>query len=181
MLKNIWTKVRSAALLTTVEGQYHGKERRCNIGPTAMDGKRSAEERLDEGQDRRSSHRRLEAILRKERSCNTEPTARCGDGSARPAAVHDLNARCGGATNVGLTEEESARAVTGRVLGCPLCADDRHASGRGGATASGARVGGSYRCDCRDQRREEDNTARDNCPDRCHASGLFDRQRAGFG
>ena len=80
MLKNIWTKVRSAALPTTVEGQYHRKERCCNIGPTTMDGKRNAEERLDEGQNRRSSHHCLEETLRKERSCNIEPSARCGDG-----------------------------------------------------------------------------------------------------
>ena len=65
MLKNIWTKVRSTAFLSTVEGQHHGKERRCNIGPTTMDGTRNAEERLDEGQHRRFSHPRHEATLRK--------------------------------------------------------------------------------------------------------------------
>ena len=62
---------------------------------------------------------------------------------ASSAAVHDRNARWGGGTNVGPTEEESARAVAGQILGCPLCADDGHASGRASLTASGARVGGS--------------------------------------
>ena len=32
-------------------------------------------------------------------------------------------------------EEESARAVTGLLPGCMLCADDGYASGRGGVTA----------------------------------------------
>ena len=49
----------------------------------------------------------------------------------------------GRVTNVGSTEEKSVRAIAGLVLGCPLCADNGHASGRGGVTASGARVGGS--------------------------------------
>ena len=100
---------------------------------------------------------------------------------ARSAAVRDRNALWGGATNAGPAEEESARAVAGQVLRCPLCANDRHASGRGGVTASGARVGGSYRCDGRDQCCGKNDTVRDNCPDQCHASGLFDRQRASFG
>ena len=34
------TKVRTAALLTTVQGQHRGKERRCSIRATAMDGGR---------------------------------------------------------------------------------------------------------------------------------------------
>ena len=61
---------------------------------------------------------------------------------ARSAAGHDRNAHWGGTPNVGPTEEESARAVAGQVLGRPLCADDRHASTKGGVTASGARVEG---------------------------------------
>ena len=80
-----------------------------------------------------------------------------------------------------MTEEESAHAVAGLVPACRLCANDGYASGSGGVTASGARVGGSKRCDCRDQRYREDNTVRNNCPDQGHASGLFDGQSASFG
>ena len=41
------------------------------------------------------------------------------------------------------------------------------------ASLSGARMEGSKRYDCRDQRCEEDNTTRDNCFDQSHASGLL--------
>ena len=40
-------------------------------------------------------------------------------------------------------------------------------------TARDARVNGSKRCGCRGQRYEEGYTARDNCSDQCHASGLY--------
>ena len=40
-------------------------------------------------------------------------------------------------------------------------------------TGSGAGMKGPWRCDCRDQRYEEDNTARDNCSDQYHVSIFF--------
>ena len=55
------TGVRSAALLNSVDGQYHGNKGRCNRANG--DGRRrNTQERLGEGQDRRPSYRRPRAI-----------------------------------------------------------------------------------------------------------------------
>ena len=68
--------------------------------------------------------------------------------------------------------EKGAHAVARLVPGCPICADEGYASEREGVTARGARVNGSQRCDCHNQRYQEDTTARGDCSDQCHASGV---------
>lgn len=70
------------------------------------------------------------------------------------------------------TEDEGAHAVSGLVPGFPPCPNDDYATARGGVTDRGARVNGSKRCDCCNQRYEEDSTAQNNCSDQCYASGL---------
>ena len=53
-------------------------------------------------------------------------------------------------------EEESARAVTELLPGCPLCADDGYASGRGGCySGPDARINTLTRSGCPDQRCED--------------------------
>ena len=80
-------------------------------------------------------------------------------------------------TNAGPTTGNrggSAHPVARLAQGCPLCADGGYAAGRGGVTARDARGNGSERRHCRDQRFEEEHTARGNCSDQCHASGLLE-------
>ena len=133
--------------------------------------RRNAEKRLDEGQDRRSSYYRPRATPRKEWPLQHRADGKARKWKAHalqrtiitvmPAMHRGSSAPDWGGSNGREprmkggsvshntpgrrrgTEEQNAHAVTGLVPGCPLCADDGLASDRGGATASGARVGSS--------------------------------------
>ena len=94
---------------------------------------------------------------------------------ARKARPEPRNMRLGGITNAGPTTGDGGRRPTRCRRACPgvpvLCR--RWLCVGQDVTARGARFNGSKRCDCRDQRYDEDTTALDNCYDERHASGLF--------
>ncbi|MEP5492946.1 MAG: hypothetical protein ABJP93_01715 [Marinobacter sp.] len=81
MLKNVWTKIRSAARLNNVQRQHRGNKKRCNISDG--DGwMRNAEERLDEGQVRRSPQQRTKSTPREQEALQHRAD---GDGWMRNA------------------------------------------------------------------------------------------------